>query len=261
MFACRPAKNIQKTENVIPRVDTVVISENKSENQKPVVESSHEDVFEKINKNKILFSSFNAKARIQYEGNEGGDDATAFIRLKKDSIIWLSLRGPLGIEGFRVLITKDSVKIMDLLKKNVQYRTIDFLQEITGIPFDFSTLQDFIVGNPVFIDRNIISYKAAENNTLLVLMQGSFFKNLVSLDNNDFKILHSQLTDVDVTKNRTSDITFSDYENTAGAMFSSRRKISVTDKSKMNISVDFKQYSFNQSLTFPFNTPRNYKRL
>lgn len=133
------------------------------------------DVYNKVIKNKIDFTTFNAKVRVQYEGKEGGDDATAFIRLKKDSAMWLSLRGALGIEGFRVLITKDSVKVMNLLKKTVQFRSIDYLQEITDLPFDFSTLQDLVIGNPIFIDSNIVSYKVNAANELLVLMSGRFF--------------------------------------------------------------------------------------
>lgn len=268
MFACRPAKKVQKIQQAISKVDTtsvVVVSDNKSEtksdNRKTETETSARDIFDKVIKNKIDFTTFNAKVRVQYEGKEGGDEATAFIRLKKDSAMWLSLRGALGIEGFRVLITHDSVKVMNLLKKNVQYRSIDYLQEITDIPFDFTTLQDLVIGNPVFIDSNIISYKVNANNELLVLMGGKIFKHLVSLDNSDYKILHSKLDDIDVGRNRTCDITFSDYENTTAVLFSTARKISVAEQSKLDINLDFKQYAFNQPLTFPFNIPKNYKRL
>jgi hypothetical protein len=199
--------------------------------------------------------------RVGYQGKEGGDEATAFVRMKKDSAIWISLRGALGIEGFRVLITQDSVKVMNLLKKNVQFRSIAYLQEITDIPFDLATLQDLIVGNPVFIDSNIISYKVNGSNELLVLMGGKIFKHLLSLDDTDYSLLHSKLDDIEVGRNRTCDITFSDYNNSSGVMFSTRRRISVAEQSKLDIDLDFKQYTFNQPLTFPFNIPKNYKRL
>jgi hypothetical protein len=175
--------------------------------------------------------------------------------------MWLSLRGPLGIEGFRVLITKDNVTVLDLLKKNVQYRKIEYLQEITGLPVDFFILQDLLIGNPVFIDSNIISYSVNSNNELLVLMNGKFFKHLVSIDNTNYKILHSRLDDVAVGRNRSCEITMGDYENTVGVPFSKKREISVAEQSKLNIDLDFKQYSFNQPVTFPFSIPKNFKRL
>lgn len=258
LFACRPAKKVQKIQTAISKVDTtstVIVQENHQS------ADSAKEVFNRLFKNKIEYTTFNAKVKVQYEGKEGGDEATAIIRLQKDSVIWLSLRGALGIEGFRALITKDSVKVMNLLKKNVQFRSIGYLQEITSLPFDFKTLQDLIVGNPVFVDSNVVSYKLNANNELLILMSGVFFKHLVSLDNADNKILHSKLDDVDAARNRTCDITFSDYEKAGEIMFSKKRKISVAEQSKLDINLDFKQYYFNQPQTFPFNISKNYKRL
>jgi hypothetical protein len=262
MFACRPAKKVQKIQEAISKVDTtpaVIVADNNTNKSDTI--SAVKDIYDKVVKNRIVYATFNSKVRVGYQGKEGGDEATAFVRMKKDSAIWISLRGALGIEGFRVLITQDSVKVMNLLKKNVQFRSIAYLQEITDIPFDLATLQDLIVGNPVFIDSNIISYKVNGSNELLVLMGGKIFKHLLSLDDTDYSLLHSKLDDIEVGRNRTCDITFSDYNNSSGVMFSTRRRISVAEQSKLDIDLDFKQYTFNQPLTFPFNIPKNYKRL
>lgn len=260
MFACGPAKKVAKVQPVISKADTtasvVVLPTKKTDSV-----TSAKDIFEKVIKNKIDFATFSAKARLQYQGKEGGDDATVYVRVKKDSMIWLSFRGALGIEGARILVTKDSVKVLDLLKKNVLFRGNDYLQEITDIPLDFVTLQDLIVGNPVFIDTNIVSQKVNADNELQVLMEGKVFKNLVSLDNSTGRIMHSKLEDVVAGRNRTCDIALSDYENSAGVSFAKARKISIAEQSKLDINLDFKQYSFNQPLTFPFNIPKNYKRL
>ncbi len=258
VFSCRPAKKVQKIQEAISKIDTtvtVVIKEKSS------VDSAQlkSDLFKKVLQNKIEFQTFSAKVRVGYQGKDGGDEATAYIRMEKDKMVWLSLRGALGIEGFRVLVTKDSVKVMNLLKKQVQYRSIEYLKEITELPFDFKTLQDLIIGNPVYMDPNIVSYKSNGDNELLVLMYGNLFKHLVTLDNTNFKVLHSKLDDVDQIRNRTCDITFSDYENKSGQAFSTKRMISVAEKSKLDIDLDFKQYAFNEALTFPFNIPKNYK--
>ncbi len=258
--SCRPAKKVQRIEDAITKVDTskvVIVIKNDTIDSSKLIR----EVYNKVLKNKIDFNTFSAKVKVVYEGKELSDEANAFIRIHKDSIIWISLRGALGIEGFRVLITKDSVQVLNLLKKQVTKRTIGFLQEVTELPFDFYTLQDLIIGNPIFIDNNIVSYRTNGDNELLVLMNGKLFKHLVTLDNTDFKILHSKLDDVDVIRNRTSDITFSDYDLSAGVPFATKRKITVSEKSKLDIQLEFKQYNFNQSTTFPFNIPKNYKRL
>jgi hypothetical protein len=257
LFACRPAKKVQKIQSAISKVDTteVVRIDRAADSARQL-----HAVFTKVLTHKIDFTTFSAKVKVDYSGKEGGDEATAFVRMKKDSAVWLSLRGAFGIEGFRVLISKDSVKVMNLLKKTVQLRSINYLQEMTELPFDFRTMQDLIIGNPVFIDSNVVSFKENTNNELLVLMTGKLFKHLVTLDNTDYKILHSKLDDIDVVRNRTCDITFSGYETAAGFPFSTKRRISVAEQSKLDIQLDFKQYNFNDPLTFPFSIPKSYKR-
>jgi hypothetical protein len=258
VFGCRPARKVQKIQEAISKVDTSVATVVKKTDTSDSLKVAR-SIYNKVLQNRIDFKTFSAKVRVQYSGKEEQDEATAFIRMEKDNMIWLSLRGPLGIEGFRVLITKDSVKVMNLLKKQVQYRTTAYLQDVTQLPFDFATLQDLIVGNPVFIDSNIVSYKTNPNNELLVLMVGKLFKHLVTFDNNNFRILHSKLDDIDVDRNRTCDISFDNYESNGGILFSKERRISVAEKSKLDINLDFKQYSFNQPQTFPFSIPKNYK--
>lgn len=260
-FSCRPAKKVQKIDEAISKKDTTTsrLIKDSTASVETVAKNNAKDIYSKVLQKKIDFKTFSAKVRVGYEGKDGGDEATAFVRLEKDKTLWLSLRGALGIEGFRVIVSKDSVKVMNLLKKQVQYRSIDYLKEITQLPFDFSTLQDLVVGNPVYMDPNIISYKTNGNNESLLLMAGTLFKHLLTLDSQDFKVLHSKLDDVDAVRNRTCDVTFSDYVNSQGVLFSTKRKISVAEKSKLDIDLDFKQYEFNQPLTFPFNIPKNYK--
>jgi len=128
-----------------------------------------------------------------------------------------------------------------------------------GFPIDFSALQDIIVGNPVFVDSNINSY-TSDSNYLKILMIGKIFKHLAIIDNNDYKIVESKLEDIN-NVNRTCDILYGAYNNDFGVPFSTERKVLLTDESKLDINLNFKQYTFNQPLTFPFNVDENYKRL
>ena len=69
-----------------------------------------------------------------------------------------------GIEGLRALITRDSVKILDKQNKLYTARSIGYLQEVSALPVNLSTLQDLIIGNAVFVDSNIISYSKFDNS-------------------------------------------------------------------------------------------------
>ncbi len=257
MFAaCRPTKKVQRIGNAITTKDTV----SRPVTQPDIIDSAViiKGIIGKLETQRISFNTFSAKVKMDYSSSNGSDGATAYLRMQKDSVIWLSLTGALGIEGFRVMITRDSVKVMNKLEKVIQYRRISYLRELTGVPVDFNSLQDILIGNPVYLDSNIISYQVSNNN-LLILMSGQIFKNLLTVDKNNLRLLHSKLDDVNPVKNRTADITYDDYNKEGSFYFSTSRKISVAEKSKTDVSLDFKQYDFNKTLTFPFNIPKNYK--
>ena len=71
---------------------------------------------------------------------------------------------------------------------------------------------------------------------------------------------HSKLDDVDANRARTADLTYGDYEVKNGIRFSTYRRITVSEKKKLDIEMQFKQFDFNVELDFPFKIPRNYKR-
>ena len=89
---------------------------------------------------------------------------------------------------------------------------------------------------------------------------GKYFKHLLTLNKDDRLVVHSKLDDVDVNRNRTADITYGEYENNNGLPFSTFREITVSEKNKLDIHLNFKQYEFNKDLTITFNIPANYKR-
>ncbi len=257
-FSCRPVRKVHTIERAISKRDTiqtVVIAATPKVDSQAIIR----DMLDKVSKRKIDFNTFKAKIKVQYEGNETSQNATAYLKMRKDSIILIQLVGPLGIVGLEAKITNDSIIVVNKLDKYVQRRSINYVQEVTQIPFDFKTLQDLIIGNPTFLDNNVVSYKS-DKNQLIVLMVGSLFKNLITLDNIDYKPLHSKLDDVDVMHNRTCDITYSNYATAGNVQFSTYRSISVSDNNKLDIYLDFKQYSFNEPLIFNFNIPKNYKK-
>ena len=84
------------------------------------------------------------------------------------------------------------------------------MQEISHLPFDFKTLQAIVLGNPIYLDSNILYYrKDAQGISLLSV--GPAYRNYITL-NNDLSIKHSILDDVDPMKARSCDISYGQYE-------------------------------------------------
>lgn len=260
--SCKTVKKTQVIQEAITRKDTaqtIVIKETPRVDSAAIVK----DILSKVERSKIDFNTFNAKVKVSYDGPENSDTYMVYLSMKKDSIILIKVTGTvLGIRGLglQAKITHDSVVLVQYAgEQSVKYRSISYLQEVTQIPFDFTTLQDLLIGNPIFIDGKVISYRASANH-LLVLLVGDLFKHLLTLDNNNFTVLHSKLDDVDIQRNRTCDITFSNYQPLGDYRFATYRSISIAEKSKLDIYLDFKEFNLNEPLKYNFEVPKKFRR-
>jgi hypothetical protein len=257
LFAsCRSTKNIQ---TAIAKKDTTTIVIAPDHSHEDSI-AFMKDVYNRIQSNRINFATFSAnKIDVDYEDGDGKKyNVTAHVRMYKDSVIWISITAILGIEGLRAYITNDSVKLLDKQNKIYTARSMAYLQEVSALPLDLSSLQNLLLGNPVFFDSSIISYSRS-GNTISLLNNGNFFKNLLTIGEQDKQVQSSKLDDLDELRNRTCYLTYDDYENKKGVNFSTRRSISVAEKKKLDIKLNFKQYDFNETLSFPFSVPKNYK--
>ena len=208
----------------------------------------------------IDFRTFSSKIKVDVEDSKGKQpDLIAVVRIIKDSAVWISISATfLNIEVYRVLINKNQVILVNKQEKEVQYRTLDYLQEVTQIPFDYKTVENLLIGNPVFYTDSILSFRKNESYVSLLTI-GDFFKHLLTLSSDGRTLVHSKLDDVNLFRNRTADISYSDFENIDGFNFSNSRHIVVSEKTKLDIRLKFKQVEFNKDLSVTFNIPRNYK--
>jgi hypothetical protein len=256
MASCRSARTIGKAVGKKDTTAQIAIVPRAEVDTQQLIRKTLQQV---VN-NRINYRTFNAKVAVDYRGTDGKEyGVNASVKMYKDSIIWVSANAILGIEAMRLLITRDSVKLLNKLEKIYTARSISYLQEVTSLPLDLYTLQDMIIGNPVFLDSNIIRYTTGSGFVNLLSL-GEYFKNLLTVAESDKSILHSKLDDANPARNRTADLSYNDYESKKGVLFSSKRRIVVSEKGRLDIKLDFKNYTFNESVEIPFSIPKNYKR-
>jgi len=254
--ACRPTRQIKQV--IAPRESTEVLTKVNTVDSLALIQVT----LDRIKANRIDFNTFSAKIKVEVTDSKGKQpDLSVVVRMIKDSAIWMSISATfLNIEVYRVLITPNQVILQDKQAKEVQYRTLEYLQEVTEIPFDFNTLQNLLIGNPVFFDDNISSYRQFDQYSLVTAV-GEYFKNLLTLSNDRFLLMRCKLDDVDISRNRTADISYGDYVQQGGGFpFSTTRRILISEKNKIDVQMNFKQFEFNKDLSVSFNVPKNYKR-
>jgi hypothetical protein len=257
LVSCRSTRKIQTA--VAPKDTTTVTPIVKGNSREDSLKFIQQTIGQ-INRQHIEFTTFSAKIDVDYVDAEGKKyNVNANLRMYKDSVIWVSITAIFGIEGIRAYITKDSVKLLDKQNKIYTARSVSFLQEVTALPLDLSSLQQLLMGNPVFLDStNIVSYSQTDQ-TISMLSAGAFFKNLFTVEKNTNQVQSSKLDDLDDLRNRTCYLYYSAYENKKGISFPTKRRITVTEKGNLDIKLDFKQYAINETLSFPFSVPKNYK--
>lgn len=258
LTGCHSTKSLQtaisKKDTTVTKVPLII--KDSSYNKIPAIE-----VLNALNKNKIVFKTFSSKAKVQYEDRNGKQpDFNAFIRLQKDSVLWISISSTfLGIEAFRLYITPDTLILLNKLDKSVEYHPFSYIESFAHIPMNFRLLQNILIGNPVYVGDSIVSYRQTENHILIGTV-GTFFKNLITLSAGTNHLERIKLDDVDLNQNRTAALLYGNYEKNDGFDFATDREINVSEKSKVDISIEFKQYEFNKELSFPWKIPNNYKR-
>jgi len=261
VIAIASCKSTRKIQTAIAKKDTTRQAVPAHDTHADSMQYIH-NVLGKLAGNHIDFKTFSAKIKVNYEDKDGPQpELTVILRMKKDSAIWVSINATIfSYEAFRLLITPDSIKLIDKRAKKVQFRSVNYLRELTQLPFDFYTVQDLLMGNPIYFDSaHVLSYKKNGQSVQLMSL-GLLFKNLMTISDGDNTLQHSKLDDADPMRNRTCDLTYSGYVNNNNTLFSTERQISVSERSKLDVDMNFKQFSFNETLDFKFPIPKNYKR-
>jgi hypothetical protein len=79
---------------------------------------------------RIEFDYLKVKSKLEYTDAQQKNRATLHIRVKSDSIIWISIQHT--IEAFRIKIERDSLHVIDRLKKVYHAYSYSDLQKKLG---------------------------------------------------------------------------------------------------------------------------------
>ena len=270
--SCHTQKNLQRSVSASPNVEqspattlnndstkTIDSSQINNSTQTTSVDSTeiYKQQLSNIIHTPINFTTFYGKAKASFSSPQGSGDATIYIHMQKDSVIWLSINGPLSIELSRVLITRDSVKILDKINKNAEITTIENLQQITRLPFSFDDFQNIIIGKPVVPNDSQIDYDF-KNDSVNITATADVIRYFLSFTKNSFLLGESRMKTFSGSSTVDANIFYNDYQIVNNINFAMQRDVAVTGDMPMELQLNFKDISFNQPQTFPFTISKNY---
>ncbi len=192
------------------------------------------------------------------------DNTNVNIRIKKDSLIWLSVTG-VGFEVARGMITPDSIVFVDKFHKEYFVFTYAQLSKQYNFDLNFKLLQSIIIGNLPFAPAS--DAKFYKENDFVVLHQENA---RIVLDNYiDEKNLKLQkLKAVEVPTKNTFVLNYEDFKDVSGFLFPFGSLINLdvqSQKDKQFYQTMMRIKHNKVELTsknpgFPFSIPSSYTR-
>ena len=124
---------------------------------------------DKVLKNDFKFNYFSTKAKVDYMDDEQNISTPIQIRIKQDSAIWMSVTPALGIEMMRILIRRDSVFMMNRLKKEYYAGSFDLIKQQLGLSVNYKLVEKLLIGDIPL--KKVSSEKLTKTDSHYILEQ------------------------------------------------------------------------------------------
>lgn len=213
--------------------------------------------YELNNLNFITFSG-RAKAKVQY--GEETQNVTLNVRMERDKAIWISVTALLGIEAARVLITPDSVKIMNRLQSEYVSKPFSYIYRYTNPGITFRMLQDILMGNisTEMLRTDQLQIATSEDDVQVIgIKEGLTFHYGVNKSNRPFTF-----NLVEIGKTNKLEAHYSDFAVIDGHNFPQRFTLNIEGSgTKVSSDMLYNKSEFNKSVELPFNIPSRYKAI
>lgn len=242
---------------------------------KPMKERSIDELMDRLDSSAFKPIWMNAKALVST--NEDGNETsfTIHLRSKRDSALWISITPLLGIEVARVLITADSIKLLDRIHGKYQVSTFEYINRLLQMKVNYEIVQALLSGN-------FFAYKKNENKFNSVYMEEKYYilsslnkhklkrsleekdpnKPVIQdcyIDNVNYRITRMTVDDQKI--NKTLETNYSDFRMTDGGMFPFHSQTKITAAKNFEISIEYSKVDVGEPQEFPFNIPNNYERM
>jgi hypothetical protein len=227
-----------------------------------------------LKENEFRFDKLNAKLSVEATVDSSSNSFTVTLRMKKDSIIWMSI-SKLGIEGARVLITKDTVKFMNRIKSQYFIGDFSYISKIINTDLDFEILQSLLVGNSVEFydddeklkpgvdDCKYYLGTVRKRKMKRIIEKGKEYKDAaqtIYMVPDKFKI--TRIVFFEFNPDRNIDVRYDNFVSIDSTqLFPQKISCNIKAQKSVIIEMNYTKTVFNEEQTFPFKIPENYEQI
>lgn len=239
----------------------------------PIKEEGAEFLFYKLKENELKFDWLSAKFSADYENDKKKNSFNGQIRIRKDSLIWISLTPLLGIEAVRIIISQDSVKMINRLNDTYFAGNYEYVNRFLNTNIDFDILQAFLIGTDLQFYENgkfrasveqglyrlstmerqkLRKFAKSNQDTLKVYIQN------IWLDPQTFKILQADVKEIRREKIKLEAM-YNGFEEIETQLFPKQMEYIIRAENIIRVSAVFTKIAINHPLQFPFKIPDGYR--
>tara|TARA_B100000963_G_scaffold146309_1_gene127439 strand:- start:190 stop:993 length:804 start_codon:yes stop_codon:yes gene_type:complete len=251
MFAsCRSTKTTKTLYTKAPKAETLIES----------VESAH-----------FKFNWMSAKVSGKFSDSNQSFSFKGNMKIRKDSLIWISISPGLGLELGRVLLDLDSVHFINRFEKTYFKSSYAELSEKTKSPLSFMSLQSLLVGNAMSNFKSKKHYSWLENQTFKLSSASEkqikkWIRNkrkpsheiyLASINPKTSKVYSQKFKNLKL--NRELNVEYEDFEMHDDLFIAESVNLSIITNKEISLSLSYSKINLNKAFKFPFSVPESYE--
>lgn len=215
-----------------------------------------------------------AKAEVEAQVDSEENSLDIAIRVKKDSAILISLKYLLGIEVGKVLITRDSVKMVLYPKKQYFRGDFNYINDLLNADLDYDVVQALLFGNYAEFDddesklkpvtdrqncRYLLSTERKRKLKRINSGQKELRKSLQTMTMNpdNFKIVKNEFIDVETGRMFTAN--YDKFTMKDSVYAPHLVNIDIVAEKKVHLKIDYVRIEKNQPQKLNISIPSKYE--
>ena len=190
------------------------------------------------------------------------------MRMHRGKSIYVSLRPVLGIEVAKMVISGDSILLVDKVHKRYVLEKASLLTN--GVPVTVSNLQDIFLGRAFELGKGSLTQEL-KNDFVTEIVDGKVMLRPVEQYNGfSYSFSYDKLNNIislDVSPAKqgasTYSVKYGDIEGTVAGKVASKVNVATTINGKaFTLNMEYKDIKFNEAFTIDTSTPSSkYKRM
>lgn len=268
--SCKHKKKIQKTQTEVVITDTLA--------GRCKLDFKNSKALSKyVKENEFDFVWVMAKANVEtlIDGKEESFDIR--VNIRKDSAMLVTIQYLLGIQVAKILITKDSVRMVNYIQKNYFKGDFAYINDMLNADLDFNVLQAVLFGNsaefyeddelklkPVTDRENCRYLLSTERKRRLRRLQSGENElkkalQILTLNPDNYKIIKNEFSDP--ATNRSFIANYKNFTQKDSVYAPYHVDIDIVAEKKASVKIDYVRIEKNIPQKLSLNIPSKYEAI